>query len=169
MKEEIMETKELKIPVKLGYSKLESAGVVDKLNVLLCNYHIHYQKLRNFHWNVVGADFFDLHEQFEKQYNEVKLNIDEVAERIRVFGQKPISTLKQYLHMAEIKEVEGDITSFEMVKIVLDDYETLLSFMIDAIEAAKEVGDVGTVDMINGFIKRIEKSHWMLTSFLKNQ
>ena len=161
--------KPLKTYAKLGFSHLETAEIVTALNNLLASYHVHYQKLRNFHWNVVGPDFFDIHEKFEEQYNEVKLNIDEVAERIRVFDKKPISTLKEYLQISEIKEVERDLTSMEMVREILNDYEILLSHMVTVTDAAKSIGDVGTEDMINTFIRKMEKSHWMLTSFLKNE
>lgn len=50
---------------KLGFSKEETEKVVARLNLLLANYHMHYQKLRNFHWNVRGTNFFDIHQQFE--------------------------------------------------------------------------------------------------------
>lgn len=161
--------KPLKVYAKLGFSHLETAEIVTALNTLLANYHVHYQKLRNFHWNVVGSDFFDIHEKFEDQYNEVKLNIDDVAERIRVFDKKPISTLKEYLEISEIKEVPDNITSVQMVREILNDYQILLSLMVNVTDAAKGIGDVGTEDMINSFIRKMEKSHWMLTSFLKNE
>lgn len=54
---------------KLGFEKKEQEKVVERLNALLCNYQVYYQKLRNFHWNVKGPDFYDLHEQFEEEYN----------------------------------------------------------------------------------------------------
>ena len=87
---------------KLGFSNEETQELVDHLNKLLANYQVHYQKLRNFHWNVEGPDFFDLHEQFEIEYDAVKAQIDEIAERIRVFGANPISTMQGYLDVAEI-------------------------------------------------------------------
>ena len=80
---------------KLGFSHLETAEIVLNLNKLLANYHVHYQKLRNFHWNVEGPEFFELHQKFEEQYNEVKVNIDDIAERIRIFDKKPMSTLSE--------------------------------------------------------------------------
>src|SRR6056297_1340775 len=94
---------------KLGFSEEETKDVVTTLNKLLANYQVHYQKLRNFHWNVEGKDFFELHEQFEEEYDAVKLQIDEIAERIRVFGKKPISTMQGYLDAAEIKEAGEDV------------------------------------------------------------
>ena len=157
----------LRVYAKLGFSHLETAEVVSLLNKLLAAYHVHYQKLRNFHWNVVGPDFFDVHEKFEEQYNEVKLNIDDVAERIRIFDKRPISTLSEYLEISEIKEVKEEITSTQMVREILADFEILLSLMIDVVEAANSVGDLGTQDLINGFIKKMEKTHWMFTAFLK--
>ena len=50
---------------KLGFTYLETAEIVVALNQLMANYHVHYQKLRNFHWNVETQDFFELHVEFE--------------------------------------------------------------------------------------------------------
>lgn len=152
---------------KLGFDSEETKDVVENLNKLLANLHVHYQKLRNYHWNVEGPDFFDIHETFEEEYNEVKLEIDEIAERIRVFGKTPYSTLTKYLEVSEIKETGTDLKADEMVKEILRDFEVLLSFMVDSVEAAKEIGDISTDDLITGFMKRREKKHWMLTAFSK--
>lgn len=152
---------------KLGYSKDETKSVVDALNALLANYHVHYQKLRNYHWNVQGADFFDIHEQFEERYDQAKLNIDDIAERIRVFGHRPTSTLAEYLDQSEIKETPTDkkMTGMEMVREILNDFEILLSYMVDAADAAIEVGDIATEDMIKDFVMDLEKKHWMFSAF----
>ena len=151
--------------VKLGYSHLETAELVTAMNELLANYSVHYQKLRNFHWNVKGADFFDIHEKFEDQYNAAKEAIDEIAERIRVFGQTPLSTMKDYLNVAEIKEAATNLEAMEMVHQILEDYRILLEYMFKVVEIAIDNGDSGSEDMIKGFIKKMEKDHWMLTAF----
>ena len=151
---------------KLGYSKLQTAEIVAAMNQLLADYSVHYQKLRNYHWNVKGQDFFDIHEQFEEQYNEAKVNIDDIAERIRVFGQTPMSTMGDYLDNAEIKETGPDLEAMDMVREILKDYLILLEKMFDVIDIAIENGDSGTEDMIKGFVTYVEKNHWMFTSFL---
>lgn len=56
--------------------------VVIELNTLLAEYHIYYQKLRNYHWNILGKNFFDLHDKFEELYGQARIRIDEIAERI---------------------------------------------------------------------------------------
>ncbi|MEZ5023005.1 MAG: ferritin-like domain-containing protein [Chitinophagales bacterium] len=54
-----------------------------------------------------------------------------------------------------------------MVKEILNDFEILLTSMVEVIDAAKKIGDSGTYDLISGFIKRIEQRHWMLTAWSK--
>jgi starvation-inducible DNA-binding protein len=153
-------------PVKLGWSSEEIEKIVRVLNELLANYSVHYQKLRNYHWNVKGSDFFDLHEQFEQQYNEARDNIDEIAERIRVFSSTPLSTMKEYLETSEIKETGTDLPSDIMVREILSDYRILLEYMFEVVDVAVNQGDSGTEEMVKVFIHNIEKHHWMLTSFL---
>ncbi|MCC5930872.1 MAG: DNA starvation/stationary phase protection protein [Cyclobacteriaceae bacterium] len=153
---------ERKIP---GYSREEINNVVNAMNLLLANYHVHYQKLRNYHWNVKGGDFFDIHEQFEIQYNTAKSNIDEIAERIRVFKSTPLSMLREYLEFSEIKETGTDLSADEMVREILNDYEILLKHMDAIVKIAAKNDDSGTEDLIKSFIKDLEKHHWMLTAF----
>lgn len=153
-------------PVKLGWSSEETAKIASVLNTLLANYSVHYQKLRNFHWNVKGSDFFDLHERFEQQYNEARENIDEIAERIRVFGKTPLSTMKEYLANSEITEAGTDVPSDLMVREVLSDFRILLEHMFEVVDVAVEQGDSGTEEMVKSFIKAIEKHHWMLSAFM---
>ena len=153
-------------PVKLGWSTEETDKITHALNSVLANYSVHYQKLRNFHWNVKGSDFFDLHDAFEKQYIDALENIDQIAERIRIFGETPFSTMQDYLKHSEIKEGSTQITSDLMVRELLNDYRVLLQYMAAAVEIAAEQNDSGTENMIKSFVKKIEKNHWMFTAFL---
>ena len=77
----------------LGLKPNELEKTVEQLNRLLANYQIYYQNLRNYHWNISGEHFFDLHATFEDLYNEAKINIDEIAERVLTLRMKPMSTL----------------------------------------------------------------------------
>lgn len=153
----------------LGFESEEVKECVNLLNDLLCNLQVHYQKLRNFHWNVEGGDFYDLHEQFQLEYNAVSVQIDDIAERIRVFGFKPISTLKEYVSISNIKEASSELSGEAMVKEIINDIEILLSYMIEVIEYANEIADLSTAMLITEFMKRTEKTHWMLTSFSKSK
>ena len=160
-----MMEKKKRVFTRLGYSALETAEIVSALNNLLANYSVHYQKLRNFHWNVKGSDFFDIHEKFELQYNDAQLAIDEIAERVRIFGQRPFSTLNEYLTHSIILEVQTELKADEMVQEVLADYRILLEKLFDVIDISLEHGDSGTEDLAKGLVKQMEKNHWMMTAF----
>jgi starvation-inducible DNA-binding protein len=153
-------------PYKLGWTAQETSEITSALNTVLANYSVHYQKLRNYHWNVKGADFFDLHEQFEKQYTEAHQNIDDIAERIRVFGETPLSLMKDFLEHSEIKETSTQLPSEIMVRELLSDYRILLQHLFAAVNVAASHEDSGTEEMLKLFINHLEKNHWMLTAFL---
>lgn len=159
---------EKKVYSKLGYTKLEAAELVDVMNRLLANLNVHYQKLRNFHWNVKGPDFFDVHQKFEEEYNDAKVAIDDIAERIRVFGQTPLSTMREYLETSEIKETGTDLSSNEMIAEILRDYKILLEQMLLTIEVAINNGDNSTENLMKGLVRRTEKNHWMWSAFMKS-
>jgi starvation-inducible DNA-binding protein len=151
---------------KLGYNGIDTAQMVNNLNLLLANYQIHHQKMKNFYWNVRGRFIFELERQFLSYAQTANSNIDVVAERIRVFGQRPLCTLAEYLEVAEIKEVGSEFDSEMMIRETLNDFQILLSFMVDVNDAAIGVGDTASENKMNAFIEEMEKNHWKLNAWL---
>ena len=152
---------------KLGFTYLETAEIVIALKRLLADYQMHYHKLRQFHWNVEGADFFELHEKFEEDYTLAVEQIDTIAERIRAFGLPVDLSVKESLEMAKISDLPKARTAMDMVRQVLADYEILHSSMLDVLTASLEAGDTATEYMISGMIRGLEKRNWMYTSWCK--
>src|SRR5690554_3107513 len=106
----------------LNLNKEKTNTTVQELNVLLADYHLYYQKLRNFHWNVIGNNFFDLHIKFEEMYDDAKLKIDEIAERILTLRYQPQSNFSTYLKTSNLKESSSDMTDKEMIDTLLNDH-----------------------------------------------
>jgi len=153
---------------KLGFTFLETAEIVVALNHLLANYQVQYHKLRNFHWNIEGQDFFELHQEFENEYNSVKINIDIIAERIRVFGLKPSMSMTEILDLSEIKEVKTDkMSAIGMTTEVLKDFDILHNKMLDVVNAALDAGDNVTEQIVTDFMRNLEKRNWMFTAWCK--
>ncbi len=149
----------------LGLDRKEVSKTVDQLNFLLANYHVYYQNLRNFHWNVDGENFFDLHEKFEVLYDDAREKIDEIAERILTLRLRPLSKMSDYLDRAAIDEAEEFQNDHQMVEEILKNHKVLIESMREAIRAADEVEDEGTIDMIGGFLSELEKASWMLDAW----
>ncbi len=153
---------------KLGFNQEEAGEIVGALNLLLANYAVVYQKIRNYHWNVVGEDFFEIHEKLEEEYLDTAAAIDEIAERVRILGFRPLSTLAEFLEHAEIEEPTGTVKSDDMIPDMLNDYQILLSFMIDVADVATEFGDLGTETLMRNMVTRLEKKNWMFSSYTKS-
>ncbi|MCH7412798.1 DNA starvation/stationary phase protection protein [Belliella sp. R4-6] len=151
----------------IGLEIKDSKKLVKKLNSLLANYEIYYQNLRNFHWNVSGPNFFELHAKFEELYNEANLGIDETAERILTLGERPLSSFEEYIAHSEIKEAKEINDAKKMVETVRENLNVLLKLEREALDAASEQNDEGTVDLMSGYITGKEKIVWMLSAYLK--
>ena len=135
------------------------------LNALLASYHIYYQNLRSFHWNVTGENFFELHRNFEDLYNDARLKIDEIAERIQTLRHRPLSRITAYMKVSEIKEAPVLVDDRAMVEELLENHAVLIHQMRQVIRWADTAGDDGTMDLIGGMLKDIEKSSWMLNAW----
>ena len=140
--------------------------ITTTLNQLLANYHIHYQRARAFHWNIKGPRFFELHLKFEEFYTDALTKIDEVGERILSLEGTPISSLKEYLEKAQLKESDSKITDVEMVNHIIQDFSTLVQEEKEIMKIATETADERTADLMNGYVASQEKTIWMLKSWL---
>lgn len=156
----------------MSYLNIDSKKVektAKELNILLADYHLYYQKLRNYHWNIVGQSFFDLHVKFEEMYNDSLLKIDEIAERILTLRKQPLSNYTDYLKVSSIKESKSDLNHVEMVKELLDDHGKLLQQLKNVSESAEDGGDEGTADIVGTYIRDLEKISWMLDAYITDR
>lgn len=138
----------------------------DKMNLILADLQVFYMKLHHFHWFVKGPHFFTLHEKFEELYEEVTGHSDDVAERLLQKGETPISTLKESLELASIKEATSKGTDREMVTEIVQDLESINKNLLETIEIASDSGDEVTVDLLLGISSSFEKHIWMYKVFL---
>ena len=140
--------------------------LANELQSLLADFQVYYTNLRGFHWNIKGRGFFQLHEGFEKMYNDAAAKIDEVAERILTLNGTPAHNFTDYLKTASIKETGVVSNGDEAVKNILESLKTLIGKERKVLETASEGGDETTVALMSDFIAEQEKSVWMLTAYL---
>jgi starvation-inducible DNA-binding protein len=153
----------------LGIDDKDRAGVVKILNALLADEYVLYTKTRNYHWNVVGPQFNDLHKFFAEQYEKIDGFVDDVAERARTLGGHAVATLSEFGEAARLKEHPGQYPSAEdMLENLLADHESVIrQLRADADAAADTYHDAGTNDFLTGLMEEHEKMSWMLRSFLE--
>lgn len=139
-----------------------------ELNTLLADYAIYNQRLRNYHWNVKGKRFFQLHEEFEKLYAQSSEWSDVIAERVARLHGRPASTLREFLELSRLEEdpSAGRPDSTMMVRRLVDDIDKLNAFAATTVKTAGESGDVATSTLLEDIVKVQEENAWMLSSWL---
>jgi len=155
----------------IGLSDEQREGVVHILNMLLADEYVLYTKTRNYHWNVRGPQFNDLHKFFEAQYTELNDIVDEVAERARSLGGWAIGTLAEFVQQTRLKEHPGRYPEArDMLANLLADHEAIIRTLRVDLEACMEkYHDMGTNDFLTGLMERHEKMAWMLRAFLEGK
>jgi starvation-inducible DNA-binding protein len=153
--------------VNIGLNQRQRQGVVEILSPLLADEYVLYTKTRNYHWNVVGPQFNDLHKFFEAQYEALDDIIDDVAERARALGGRAVATLAEFIKLARLKEHPGrQLTAREMLRDLLADHEALIQTLRRDVETVTDpLKDAGTADFLTGLMEQHEKMAWMLRSF----
>ncbi len=150
----------------LGLDEAKAKKVADRLNDLLAAYQVYYMNLRGYHWNLKGEKFFEMHEKFEAFYDDAKMRIDEVAERVVTVGFMPDHTYSTFLEKSDIKEHPNVTDPAEAVKMILKGIRKLVEIERDILKLGEEAGDEGTVDMMGSYINENEKLAWMLNAYL---
>ncbi|UQZ84803.1 General stress protein 20U [Paenibacillus konkukensis] len=143
-----------------------TVSVEKVLNKQVANFGVLYIKLHNYHWYVKGQQFFTLHVKFEELYDEATLHLDAIAERLLTLGGSPVATMQQMVQEASIKEAVGREKAEEMVRHLIEDFNTINKELQEGMEAAEQSGDESTSDMLLGIKSSLEKHTWMLKSFL---
>ena len=150
----------------LSLDKGATKKISDELQNLLADFQVYYTNLRGFHWNIKGRGFYQLHEAFEKMYDEVSNQIDEIAERILMLGETPSHNFSDYLKKNDIKETGLVSNGDEAMKLILGYVQSLIAKERNILEIASEGKDEGTVALMSDYILGQEKTVWMITSFL---
>jgi starvation-inducible DNA-binding protein len=154
---------------ELGMSDPDLAGAAQILNTLLADEYVLYTKTRNYHWNVTGPQFNDLHRFFEGQYEQLNEVVDEVAERARTLGSPAFGTLTEFSEVTRLSEHPGVYPdAMTMIANLLGDHEAIVRVLRTDLETCTErYHDPGTSDFLTGLMERHEKMAWMLRSFLQ--
>lgn len=155
----------------LGLNVKDREGVVDILHVLLSDEFLLYTKTLNYHWNVTGPHFDELHKFFGTQYAALQLIMDDVAERARTLGGNAAGTMKEFLQHARLKEQPGKYPdAWDMTATLLSDHEAIVrSLRVDIETCQNTYHDAGTTDFLTGLMEQHEKMAWMLRSFIEGK
>lgn len=106
------------------------SNVVDILKVLLSSEYILFFKTRNYHWNIIGPTFYQLHLLFQEQYTKIDELAHRIAERIRQYGFASPGSCGEFNKLSILPESGGDlINAQDSISDLLNDHEHILDFI----------------------------------------
>ena len=153
--------------IKTGLTEEELERSALFLNGLLADHFTLMLKTWQFHWNVVGDSFGSYHEAMLKLYEEEIERVDDVAERIRALGKRPLGSMEAMLQHNHIKEFgmsEAVPQALDMWKIIRDDWDKLIRSIRDIHKQIPE-NDLATLNFLEDMIESMEKEAWMVRSY----
>lgn len=150
--------------INIGIDLKDRKEIGDGLNHLLADSYTLYLLTHNFHWNVTGPRFRDLHMMFEEQYTELAEAIDEIAERIRSLGLSAPGTYKAFESLTSIESLEGVPAAETMVEALMQGHEQVVRTCRDVLKKAQDADDELTASLVGDRMRVHEKTAWMLRS-----
>jgi starvation-inducible DNA-binding protein len=151
----------------LGIQDKERLKIAEGLSHLLADSYTLYLKTHNYHWNVTGPMFDSLHLLFERQYTELALAVDVIAERIRSLGVRAPGSYAEFGKLTQIKEDASLPRAKDMIKNLLQDQETIARSARALFPTVDAAQDEPTADLLTQRMQTHEKNAWMLRSLLE--
>jgi len=148
--------------IDIGIDEQDRIKVADGLNRLLADSYTLYLQTHNFHWNVTGPQFRELHLMFEEHYTELATAVDEIAERIRTLDVAAPGTYKAFAELTSIEETDGVPSAKDMVAILTQGHEQVVEACRDGLALAQDANDESSVALISDRMRTHEKTAWML-------
>lgn len=141
---------------------------VELLNNYIADLAILNVKLHNLHWNVVGENFEQVHVYLEKLYDDLFIKFDEAAERVKMLGEFPVASVKQYLELTSVQELgTHEYQVKDALEVALNDYLSLKDKAVEIRKTADELDDFITVSLMEDHIAIFDKEIWFIKSALK--
>lgn len=155
------------VMMNIGIDKNNRQMVVDALTRILADSFILSLKTRNYHWNVTGPNFNQLHALFEKIYVVLDDSGDSIAERIRALGHESPGSYVEFISMTVLKEEMDSPDYTDMIHSLVLDIEHLIRRIDEVKDVAMMAKDDATADLMIELLRSLGKFAWMLRSYLE--
>ncbi|AEE24746.1 Dps family protein [Paraglaciecola chathamensis] len=153
--------------IDIGINETNRIKIADGLKALLADSYTLYLQTHNFHWNVTGPLFRELHLMFEEQYTELATAVDDIAERIRTLDVAAPGTYKEFAKLSSIKEVDGVPEASEMVDLLTKGHEQVVKTSRAVLKLAQDAEDESSAALVSDRMRIHEKTSWMLRATRK--
>ncbi len=142
--------------------------MIQLLNQQLADVFDLYSQAKQAHWNVKGAQFFQLHELFDKLADQLQDFVDLIAERATALGGTALGTVRMSAAASRLPEYTIDANaSMATIETLVARFANSAKSTRSAIDAATNEGDADTADLLTEVSRGLDKSLWFLEAHLQ--
>lgn len=146
----------------------DRAKIVRILNQHLADSFDLQSQIKQAHWNVKGADFWQLHKLFDETAERAEEWVDEFAERVTALGGYATGTVRMAAAASTLPEFPTGITdSMDYVRAVADRLGAFTNSARRAIDATDKLGDADTADLFTEVSRCADKYLYFLEAHLQ--
>jgi starvation-inducible DNA-binding protein len=140
---------------------------VNQLKIAFASQYAFAIKAQNFHWNVEGGDFYQLHNMFEDIYDEVYGAVDAFAENIRKIKAYTPASLYRFSALSAVDDEVEVLEPQAMVAELLRDAEKMQEIMKVLFTEAEARDENGLSNFLADRQDAFAKHAWFLRSTSK--
>ncbi|MCW5263250.1 DNA starvation/stationary phase protection protein [Verminephrobacter eiseniae] len=156
------------IDIDIGIGEKDRAAIAQGLSRLLADTYTLYLSTHNFHWNVTGPMFNQLHAMFMLQYTELWNAVDPIAERIRALGHVAPGSYAEFGQLATVPDAPAKPPkALDMVRLLVQGHETVARTARNLFPLADKANDQPTADLLTQRLTVHEQTAWMLRALLE--
>lgn len=124
-------------------------------------------KTQNFHWNVEGSLFPQLHMLFDTIYSEVYDSIDPFAENIRKLGSYTPASFERFSMLTQVEDELNMLEDRAMIAELLQDSDKMVKLLKMVYELAEQAGENGLSNFLAERMDAHRKHSWQLRATSK--
>ena len=127
-----------------------------------------YGQTKQAHWNVKGAQFYQLHELFDKLADTLEDFVDLIAERVTAMGGAAMGTVRMASSASRLIGYPPEVAdSMPVIDALAKRYASLAATTRAAIDTAQRLGDMDTSDLFIEVSRGLDKALWFLEAHLQ--
>jgi starvation-inducible DNA-binding protein len=141
--------------------------LVTLLNQQLANISDLYSQTKQAHWNVRGAEFYQLHKLFDDLAEPLEEHIDTIAERAVTLGGLALGTARSAAAASELAEFPLQPGGIEYAKELGQRFAKAANSVRAAIDTSDDLGDKDTADLFTALSRELDKSVYFLEAHFR--
>jgi starvation-inducible DNA-binding protein len=140
---------------------------INGLKIAFASQYTFAIKAQNFHWNVEGPLFPQLHELFGNIYEEVYESVDPFAENIRKLGSYTPASFQRFSMLTQVEDELNMLEDRAMIAELLQDSDKMVKLLKIVFDLSEQAGEHGLSDFIAGRMDAHRKHSWQLRATSK--